>query len=83
MTAIDPFPVKRYTDVLERLGDDEPSCQLEAWAVIEDIKVKKGYLDENVLQDMNALKPENREILLRVVEQKRKTEASYTTRYDT
>jgi hypothetical protein len=83
MTATDPFPVERYTDVLKRLGDDEPSCQLETWAVIEDIKVKKGYLDENVLQDMNALKPENREILLRVVELKRNTEASYTTRFDT
>jgi hypothetical protein len=83
MTATDPLPVETYTDVLKRLGDNEPSCPLETWAVIEDIKVKKGYLDENVLQDMNGLKPENREILLRVVELKRKTEASYTTRFDT
>jgi hypothetical protein len=82
MTATDPFPVGKFTGVLKRLGDDEPSCQLETRAVIEAIKAEKGYLDEDVLQDLNALKPESREIVLRVIEQKRKTEAAYTTRYD-
>jgi hypothetical protein len=83
MTATGPFPVGRYTEVLEQLGDDEPSSLLETWAVIENIKLGKGYLDENVLQDLNTLRPETRETMFRFIEQTRKIEAAYTTRFDT
>jgi hypothetical protein len=83
MATTDPFPVERYTDVLERLGDDEPSSRLEAQAVIKAIKVEKGYLDESILQDLNTLRPETLETILQVIEQKRKTEAAYTKRFDT
>lgn len=73
--------VERHIDVLSQLGDKEPSSQIENQAVNEHIRAEKGYLDLDVIQDLEALKPENRDYLLRLVEPKKQTEAAYTTRF--
>jgi hypothetical protein len=82
MTATHSFPVGKNDGVLAQLGDHEPRSQIEAQAVIEGIRAEKGYLGQDIFQDLNSLKPENREYLLRVVQQKKETEAAYTTRFD-
>jgi hypothetical protein len=44
MDDVNPL-VFKHKDVLERLGDREPSTEFEAQAVLEDIRASKGYLD--------------------------------------
>lgn len=73
--------VGRLRDVLERLEHREPSTELEAQAVIEGIRAEKGYLDEEILRDLNNVAERSRQQILRIVEQKRESEAEYTKRY--
>ena len=80
MTEIRALPPGRHDTVLAQLGNREPSLLSEAQAVIEGIRAEKGYLNADVLQELDSLKPETRDYLLRIVEQKKETEAAYTTR---
>ena len=70
----------KHGAILERLGDREPSRIIEAQAIIENIRVEKGYLDEDLLEDLNSLRDGNRKRVERIFELKRRTEAAYTTR---
>jgi hypothetical protein len=72
--------VARHGDVLERLGDREPTTVLEAQAVIENIRAEKGYLDQETLQHLNGLPLRSRQSISRIIELKRETEAAYTKR---
>lgn len=73
--------VGKHHDVLKQLGDGEPSTLLEAEAVIEDIRDKKGYLDPDTLQLVEAMPARNRDKILRAIEQMKDTEANYTRRF--
>ncbi|KAF2654846.1 hypothetical protein K491DRAFT_599984 [Lophiostoma macrostomum CBS 122681] len=70
--------VGQHRDILERLGENEPSTKLEAQAIIEGIRADKGYLDEDTMQDLENVRARSRETIMRVIEQKREMEASYT-----
>lgn len=74
--------VGRLQDVLDALGDREPSTRLEAQAVTEKIRLSKGHLDEEVRSDLENLQPRNRNIMLGFVERNREMEAAYTSRYE-
>jgi hypothetical protein len=74
--------VSRHRDVFKQLGNREPTTAIEAQAIIENIRAKKGHLDDRALQEVNTLSPEVRETILRIVESNRETEAAYTTKYD-
>lgn len=72
--------VTRHGNVLESLGDREPTTVLEAQAVIENIRAEKGYLDPETAQHLNALPPRSRQNISRIIARKRETEAAYTKR---
>ncbi|KAF2680362.1 hypothetical protein K458DRAFT_94472 [Lentithecium fluviatile CBS 122367] len=72
------FPFARHGDILEKLGDREPSTVLEAQAVIENIRVEKGHLDDATLRDLRTIPERSCQKVMRVVERNRKTEAKYT-----
>jgi hypothetical protein len=78
------FQVRNYTP-LNMDGDNfsfrEPSTVLEARAVMESIRVEKGYLDDVTQRDLNTLLPRSRLKIQRIIEAKRETEAAYTKRY--
>ena len=74
--------VGRLQDVLDALGDREPSTRLEAQAVTEKIRLSKGHLDDEVRSDLENLQPRNRSIMLGFVERNRAMEAAYTSRYE-
>lgn len=69
-----------YSEVLEELGDEEPSTKRQAWAVLESIRQGKGYLDTESLQELNDLSPQLHSRILRTFDKCRATEAAYTTR---
>ncbi|KAF2875580.1 hypothetical protein BDV95DRAFT_278391 [Massariosphaeria phaeospora] len=70
--------IAKYKEVLERLGDGEPTSALEAKAVIESIRADKGHLDDETLQDLQSIRDRSRQNILRIIELKRETEAAYT-----
>lgn len=72
--------VNKYNDILKSLGDREPRNLVEAKAVIENIRVKKGYLDSEALQELHKVDPQVREKILEIVRSGREGEAAYTTR---
>ncbi len=71
----------RLQEVLDELGNREPSTVLQARAVTEQIRISKGHLDDDVRRDLDNLRPENRALMLGFVERSRETEAAYTSRY--
>lgn len=83
MTASEALPASKYEDVLEELGDKEPRKPAEAQAVIGKIREEKGHLDPDVLQELDSMTPKFRRLFLRMMHQKRETEAAYTMRFDT
>jgi hypothetical protein len=70
----------RHWDVLKKLGDGEPSTFLEAQAVIESIRAKKGYLEPTTMQDVNNMPARSRQNIMHLIEDKIETEAAYTKR---
>jgi hypothetical protein len=73
--------VFKHKDVLEKLGDREPMTELEAQAVLEDIRASNGYLDEETLQDLSKMRDSSRQYIQRIVNSFRETAAAYTKRY--
>jgi hypothetical protein len=73
--------VGKHHDVLKQLRDGEPSNLLETEAVIEDIRDKKGYLDPDAMQLVEAMPARNRDKILRAIKQMKETEANYTRRF--
>ncbi|ORY18241.1 hypothetical protein BCR34DRAFT_596464 [Clohesyomyces aquaticus] len=78
MEADNAILVGRHREILEQLGDREPSTILEAQAVLEGIRAEKGYLDLDTLQDLASIRAQSRNNILRIIEQKKETEAAYT-----
>ncbi|KAF1938515.1 hypothetical protein EJ02DRAFT_457780 [Clathrospora elynae] len=75
----DSLHVGRYRDVLEQLGDGEPTTALEANALIKSIRDSKGYLDEKTRLAVETIEDiESREFVLRTFEARRELEAAYT-----
>lgn len=72
--------VGKLDSVLKQLGTNQPGTCLEAQAIVENIRIKKGYLDQDFLQDIKQLRPEHQRYILQSLEDKRATEAAYTTR---
>lgn len=70
----------RYKEALENLGTREPSTEFEADAILDGIRVEKGYLDEETLVDVQAMRNSSRQTILRLVEKGKETEAAYTKR---
>jgi hypothetical protein len=81
MEDANAYLVGRHTAVLAQLGDREPSTLLEAKAIIEGIRAEKGYLDADTMDDLSSIRAQSRDNILRIVEQKRETEAAYTKRF--
>jgi hypothetical protein len=67
-------------ELLERLGDDEPSTTDEADALIESIRISKGYLDEDIKSDLQKLDARTRDVMLQFVARQREIEAAFTKR---
>ena len=74
--------VGKLDGVLQQLGSNQPGTFLEAQAIVENIRIKKGYLDPDFLKDIEQLRPEHQNFILQSFEDKRATEAAYTTRCD-
>ncbi|KAJ4304776.1 hypothetical protein N0V90_000304 [Kalmusia sp. IMI 367209] len=68
----------KHKEILEELGSREPATTLEAQAVLESIRIAKGYLDEETLQDLYTIRDRSRRTILDLVEKSRETEAAYT-----
>lgn len=67
--------------VLDQLGDREPSTIQEAQAVLEDIRARKGILDDETVYHLNFIPERNRRLIQRNLDALRETEAAYTRRY--
>jgi hypothetical protein len=80
MSTVSSTTLGRHSEVFRRLGNDEPATTLQTQAVIENIRAEKGYLDDEILQDLHRIGQRSRERLLRIVQLKRETEAAYTTK---
>jgi hypothetical protein len=74
-------PVGRHHDVLQQLGDAEPTTALEAESVLESIRIAKGYLDDEIKGDIGAMPARSRETVLRMLQEKRDMEAQYTKKW--
>ncbi|OAL53028.1 hypothetical protein IQ07DRAFT_585016 [Pyrenochaeta sp. DS3sAY3a] len=68
----------QHRELLERLGDGEPSTTEEADALIESIRISKGYLDEDIKSDLQKLDARTREVMLQFVARQREIEAAFT-----
>ena len=73
--------VFKHQDVLEKLGDREPSTEFEAQAVLEGIRASKGYLDEETLQDVSRMRESSKQHMQGVVDLFQETVAAYTKIY--
>jgi len=71
----------RYHEVLERLGRAEPSTADECKAVLENIRVNKGHIDEDYRLDLEKLSHGHRDRTLYVFAKQRKLEAAFTKRF--
>ena len=80
MDDVNPL-VFKHKNVLEKLGDREPSTEFEAQAVLEDIRASKGYLDEETLQDVRRMRESSKQHIQRIVDSFQETAAAYTKRY--
>jgi hypothetical protein len=54
----------RLREVLQRLGNREPSTTVEANAVIENIRNLKGHLDEKTRAEIDTLSAHGQETIL-------------------
>jgi hypothetical protein len=72
--------VGKLDSILEQLGTNQPGTFLEAQAIVENIRIKKGYLGQDFLKDIEQLRSEHQNYILQSLEDKRATEAAYTTR---
>ncbi|KAF1842835.1 uncharacterized protein K460DRAFT_367777 [Cucurbitaria berberidis CBS 394.84] len=79
MEAHHPRLAGRLQEVLDALGDEEPSTVREAQAITEKIRISKGHLDDEVRLDLENLMPRNRDLMLAFVERNRDMEAAYTS----
>ncbi|KAJ4360929.1 uncharacterized protein N0V89_001498 [Didymosphaeria variabile] len=70
--------IMSYRDAVDNLGDQEPLTMFEAQAVLESIRVEKGYLDEETLGDVQAMRNRSRQTITRFVDKAREMEAAYT-----
>ena len=80
MDDINSLILSRHKAVLENLGDREPSTELEAQAVLEDIRAAKGYLDKETLQDVSRMPDRSKQNIQRIVDSLQETAAAYTKR---
>jgi hypothetical protein len=80
MHDVNPL-VFKHKDVLEKLGDREPSTESEAQAVLEGIRASKGYLDEETLEDISRMRESSRQHIQEIVDSFQETVAAYTKRY--
>jgi hypothetical protein len=80
MTAEDVPLAVRYAQTLKCLGNREPSTTFEMEAVLDGIRVKKCYLDDTILEDVQAMRESSRQTILHLVEKSKETEACYTKR---
>jgi hypothetical protein len=80
MYDVNPL-VFKHKEVLEKLGDREPSTELEAQAILEGIRASKGYLDEETLQDISKMRESSRQHIQGIVDSFQETVAAYTKRY--
>lgn len=80
MYDVNPL-VFKHKEVLEKLGDQEPSTEFEAQAVLEGIRASKGYLDEETLQDISRMRESSRRHIQGIVDSFQETVAAYTKRY--
>jgi hypothetical protein len=80
MYDVNPL-VFKHKEVLEKLGDREPSTEFEAQAVLEGIRASKGYLDEETLQDISRMRESSRQHIQGIVDSFQETVAAYTKRY--
>ena len=71
--------LSRLRDVLEAMQDFEPKNQLEARAVLEQIRLEKGYLDDEMVQDVSEMPKRTREFIQQLVQTYRETQGEYTT----
>ena len=69
-----------FKEILEKLGENEPTTVSEALAVLENIRCSKGFLDDDTVRALQTIPDRNRDMVMRLVEQARETEAAYTTR---
>jgi hypothetical protein len=44
--------VGKLDSVLKQLGTNQPGTFIEAQAIVENIRIKKGYLDQDFLKDI-------------------------------
>jgi hypothetical protein len=80
MNDVNPLILSKHKAVLETLGDGEPSTELEAQAVLEDIRAAKGYLDKETLQDVSRMPDRSKQNIQRIVDSLQETAAVYTKR---
>ncbi|KAL1600687.1 hypothetical protein SLS60_007075 [Paraconiothyrium brasiliense] len=78
--------VERYKNALEDLGDRQPATEFEAQAILDSIRVGKGYLDEKTLKAVQAMDTDSRQKVTRLVKNGQETEAAiseqlYSSRY--
>ena len=81
MDSLPSLPnLSRLRDVLEAMDDFEPQNQLEARAVLEQIRLEKGYLDDEMVQDVSKMPTRTREFVQQLVQNYRNTQGEYTTK---
>jgi hypothetical protein len=68
-------------DVLKQLGDREPATEIEAQAVLDCIRARNGYLDTDVINDINSMQRKSRDCVLGLLERYQSKTAAYTKRY--
>jgi hypothetical protein len=71
----------KHDDIFRQLGDREPSTIVQAQSVIENIRAEKGYLDDEVLRELHGNSQRTQDVIFKIVQLKRETEAAYTTEY--
>ena len=57
------------------------STELEAQAILEDIRAARGYLDKETLQDVCRMPERSKQHIERIVDSLQETAAAYTKRY--
>jgi hypothetical protein len=71
-----------HCDVLDELKLREPSTPHEAAIFIEEIRTKKGYIDEGVRKEMKKMGEHSRITLESALKRGRDIEAAFTRRFD-
>ena len=74
----DIYPlVFKHKDVLEKLGDREPSTEFEAQAVPKGTRASKGYLDEETLQDVGRMRESSKQHIQGIIDSLQETIVAY------